>query len=34
MEEALKQEQRNLHITKEMKEEAMKMLELLGVPVI
>ena len=34
MQEALKQEQRNLNITKEMKNDAMKMLSLLGVPVI
>ncbi|EGR32852.1 hypothetical protein IMG5_068750 [Ichthyophthirius multifiliis] len=34
MEEALKMEQRNLFITKDMKNDAIKMLQLLGVPVI
>ncbi|KAL4485703.1 hypothetical protein ABPG72_010965 [Tetrahymena utriculariae] len=34
MQEALKQEQRNLHITKEMKADAIKLLQLIGVPVI
>ncbi len=34
MEEALKMEQRNIHITKDMKNDAMKMLKLLGIPVI